>query len=76
MARDMTREESRKRIEEWAATFPGEPGSSARIIELERALRDCMSYVDCDNLTMQTKHRNWAAVLNGRKFNPANCETQ
>lgn len=47
--------------------------AEVRVRELEKALRDCMSYVDCDNLTMQTKHRNWQAVLDGKRFNPANC---
>lgn len=50
--------------------------AKARILELEAALRDCMSYVDVDNLTMQTKERNWRAVLDGGKWNPANVEIE
>lgn len=41
---------------------------------LQGALRDCMRYVDVDNLTMQTKERNWQAVLNGGPWNSANVE--
>jgi len=29
-------------------------------------LRDCMNYVDCDNLTQQTKHREWEDALRGK----------
>ncbi len=42
------------------------------IRHLQAALRDCMDYVDADNLTMQTKHRNWQNVLNGGPWNRAN----
>ena len=41
---------------------------------LRSALLDCMNYVDEDNLTMQTKHRNWRAVVAGGKWTSANCE--
>lgn len=41
---------------------------------LRLALADCMTYVECDNLTTQTKHRNWQAVLDGKGWNAANCE--
>jgi hypothetical protein len=37
-----------------------------RIQDLEEALRDCMEYVDVDNLTMQTKWREWEKVLEGK----------
>ena len=40
---------------------------------LREALRDCMSYVDCDNLTMQTKHHNWEAVARGGEWVISNC---
>ena len=33
---------------------------------LREALRDCMSYVDVDNLTMQTKEREWKMALKER----------
>jgi len=44
------------------------------IDQLHAALHDAIRYIDCDNLTMQTKMRHWRAVLDGKPFNPANCE--
>ena len=41
---------------------------------LRMALRDCIRYVDCDNLTMQTKRHNWTKVANGGKWNRGNVE--
>ena len=35
-----------------------------RIINLERALKDCISYIDVDNLTMQAKYKEWERILN------------
>ena len=48
--------------------------AAEEIVRLREALRDCMSYVDVDNLTMQTKERNWQAVLQGKPWNSANVE--
>ncbi len=45
-----------------------------RIEELEKALEDCMGYVDVDNLTMQTKERNWQAVLDGKDWDSSNID--
>lgn len=39
---------------------------------LHAALRDAMTYIDADNLTMQTKHRRWQEVLSGRPFRQGN----
>lgn len=36
-----------------------------RIIELKRALKDCMFYIDVDNLTMQSKMEKWKNILEG-----------
>lgn len=44
--------------------------------KLRKALGDCMSYVDVDNLTMQTKHHNWQAVLDGKPWNPSNVDIE
>lgn len=44
--------------------------------QLKKALKDCISYVDIDNLTMQTKARNWIAVLDGKPWNPANIDIE
>lgn len=52
----------------------GAQALEARVANLRNALRDCMDYVDADNLTMQTKHRNWQAVLDGGPWNRANVE--
>ena len=38
-----------------------------QIRQLRLALRDCMDYVDVDNLTMQTKYEAWLKVLNEGK---------
>ncbi len=35
----------------------------ADAMALVEALSDCMTYVDVDNLTMQTKHREWRTAL-------------
>lgn len=48
----------------------------AEIERLKKALRDCMSYVDVDNLTMQTKRRNWQAVLDGKPWNSSNVDVE
>lgn len=48
----------------------------AEVESLRQALADCMTYVDCDNLTQQTKHRNWQAALDGKPFNFANVEVE
>lgn len=44
-----------------------------QLSETRAALLDCMSYVDCDNLTMQTKYMFWREAYDGKRFNPANC---
>jgi hypothetical protein len=46
------------------------------IERLRAALRDCMSYIDVDNLTMQTKHRNWQRVLDGGEWKSGNVEIE
>ena len=38
-----------------------------QIRQLRLALRDCMDYVDVDNLTMQTKYEAWLKALNEGK---------
>jgi len=40
------------------------------------ALDDCMSYVDIDNLTMQTKYKSWSDVLNGEPYRRGNVEVK
>lgn len=44
--------------------------------QLRAALKDCMGYVDVDNLTMQTKNRNWQVVLDGKNWNPSNIDIE
>jgi hypothetical protein len=48
----------------------------SKIKSLRAALSDCMSYTDIDNLTMQTKHRRWQAVLDGAAWNPSNLDVE
>ena len=47
-----------------------------RAADLENALEDCMSYVDVDNLTMQTKYRKWQQCLKGGSWEPQNVEVE
>ena len=48
----------------------------AEIERLRVVLVDCMDYVDCDNLTMQTKHRNWERVLRGEPWKTGNVKVE
>jgi hypothetical protein len=41
---------------------------------LRAAFTDCLQYIDVDNLTMQTKERNWRAVLKGKAWKSGNVE--
>jgi hypothetical protein len=44
----------------------------AEVDRLKAALRDCMDYVDVENITMQHKQARWQAVLNGGDWQPGN----
>ena len=44
----------------------------AEVKRLREALADCMMHVDCENLTTQTLHANWQAVLDGKPYNRGN----
>lgn len=56
------------------------PSAAEKLLQeikcLRAALADCMMYVDCDNLTQQTKHRNWQAVLDGKPWDRSNVKVQ
>jgi hypothetical protein len=41
---------------------------------LRTAFLDCLSYIDVDNLTMQTKDRNWRKVLAGGEWDKSNVK--
>jgi chromosome condensin MukBEF ATPase and DNA-binding subunit MukB len=46
--------------------------AEAAVERLKAALRDCMDYVDVENITMQHKQARWLAVLNGGDWQPGN----
>lgn len=60
--------------EKWVIAEAARVNVIANIKHVQEALRDCMGHVEEDNLTTQTKHRNWQAVLDGKPWKRANVE--